>query len=137
MTNTTATELWEVALRIRELRQIIGYSPVQMAEATEVSVEEYLSYEQGKQDFPFTFLHKCALTFGVELTELLEGRSAKLSSYTVTRKGKGLVTAQEDGITIQNMAAMFQNKNFISIHYCSNSLFRVSSLFCTILMASS
>ncbi|MBQ0134608.1 MAG: AMP-binding protein [Clostridiales bacterium] len=81
-----------------------------MAEATEVSVEEYLSYEQGKQDFPFTFLHKCALTFGVELTELLEGRSAKLSSYTVTRKGKGLVTAQEDGITIQNMAALFRSK---------------------------
>ncbi len=110
MTNTAATELWEVALRIRELRQIIAYSPAQMAEATGVSVEEYLTYEEGKLDFPFTFLHKCALTFGVELTELLEGRSAKLSSYTVTRKGKGLVTASEDGIVIQNMAALFRQK---------------------------
>lgn len=110
MTNTAATELWEVALRIRELRQIIAYSPAQMAEATGVGVEEYLAYEEGKLDFPFTFLHKCSLIFGVELTELLEGRSAKLSSYTVTRKGKGLVTASEDGITIQNMAALFRQK---------------------------
>ena len=32
-------------------------------------------------------MHKCALAFGVELTDLLEGQSAKLSSYTVTRRG--------------------------------------------------
>ena len=55
-------------------------------------------------------MHKCALAFGVELTDLLEGQSAKLSSYTVTRRGMGPVTASEDGITIQNMAAMFRQK---------------------------
>ena len=81
-----------------------------MAEKTEVSVEQYHSYEQGTVDFPFTFMHKCALAFGVELTDLLEGQSAKLSSYTVTRRGMGPVTASEDGITIQNMAAMFRQK---------------------------
>ena len=81
-----------------------------MAEKTEVSVEQYHSYEQGAVDFPFTFMHKCALAFGVELTDLLEGQSAKLSSYTVTRRGMGPVTASEDGITIQNMAAMFRQK---------------------------
>ena len=46
----------------------------------------------------------------MELTDLLEGQSAKLSSYTVTRRGMGPVTASEDGITIQNMAAMFRQK---------------------------
>ena len=29
---------------------------------------------QGTVDFPFTFMHKCALAFGVELTDLLEGQ---------------------------------------------------------------
>ncbi|MBR7092339.1 MAG: AMP-binding protein [Clostridia bacterium] len=81
-----------------------------MAVQTEVSTEQYLSYESGTEDLPFTFLHKCALTFGVELTELLEGQSAKLSGYSITRKGHGLVTASEDGIVIQNMAAMFRQK---------------------------
>ena len=105
-----ANPLMEIAGRIREMREIVGYSEAEMAEKTEVSVEQYRSYEQGTVDFPFTFMHKCALAFGVELTDLLEGQSAKLSSYTVTRRGMGPVTASEDGITIQNMAAMFRQK---------------------------
>ena len=105
-----ANPLMEIAERIREMREIVGYTEAEMAEKTEVSVEQYRSYEQGTADFPFTFMHKCALAFGVELTDLLEGQSAKLSSYTVTRRGMGPVTASEDGITIQNMAAMFRQK---------------------------
>ena len=105
-----ANPLMEIAERIREMREIVGYSEAEMAEKTEVSVEQYRSYEQGKVDLPLTFMHKCALAFGVELTDLLEGQSAKLSSYTVTRRGMGPVTASEDGITIQNMAAMFRQK---------------------------
>ena len=109
-TKPVANPLMEIAERIREMREIVGYTETEMAEKTEVSVEQYHSYEQGTVDFPFTFMHKCALAFGVELTDLLEGQSAKLSSYTVTRRGMGPVTASEDGITIQNMAAMFRQK---------------------------
>ena len=109
-TKPAANPLMEIAERIREMREIVGYTETEMAEKTEVSVEQYHSYEQGTVDFPFTFMHKCALAFGVELTDLLEGQSAKLSSYTVTRRGMGPVTASEDGITIQNMAAMFRQK---------------------------
>ena len=67
-------------------------------------------YEQGQLDFPFTFLHKCALAFGISITDLLEGQSAHLSSYTVTRKGMGMETAKEPGIDIQNLAPLFRSK---------------------------
>ena len=111
MTNqTTANQLQEIALRIREMREILGYSMEKMADLTEVSEELYRTYETGTVDLPFTFMHKCAKVFGLEITDLLEGHSAKLSGYTVTRKGKGLVTASEDGITIQDMAPMFRKK---------------------------
>ena len=106
----TANQLMDIALRIREMREIFGYSIPQMAELAEIPQELYLEYEAGSTDLPFSFLHKCAKVFGLELTELLEGHSAKLSGYTVTRKGKGMVTASEDGITIQDMASMFRNK---------------------------
>ena len=109
-TSTESNQLMEVALRIREMREIVGFSAQEMAERTGVSEEQYLDYERGAADLPFTFLHKCALAFGVELIQLLEGHSAKLSNYTVTRRGMGLVTASEDGIMIQNMAAMFRQK---------------------------
>ena len=94
-------KLAEVAERIEELRGIYGFSEEEMAQKSEVSLEEYLSFVKGEDDLPFSFVHKCALAFGVEMTDLLEGQSAKLSSYTVTRRGNGKVTANEDGKLIR------------------------------------
>ena len=111
MSNTnTSTQLMDIARRIREMREIMGFTVENMAAMTEISPEEYYQYENGLTDLPFTFLHKCAKVMGVGITDLLEGHSAKLSGYTVTRRGKGLVTASEDGITIQDMAPLFRNK---------------------------
>ena len=105
-----ASRLTEIAARIKEMRDILGYSPEEMAEKTEVTPEDYVKYEKGDSDLPFTFLHKCSIVFGITITELLEGSTARLSSYTVTRKGKGEVTAKEEGITIQNMAPKFKDR---------------------------
>ena len=103
-------KLLEVARRIREMREISGFTVDEMAEKTEVTSEEYLAYEEGREDFPFTFIHKCALAFGLGITDILEGESARLSSYTVTRRGGGRQTAEEEGISIVNVAPMFKNK---------------------------
>ena len=111
MTNQSdANQLGRIALRIREMREILGYTTAQMAELTDLSEDTYLSYESGTVDLPFTFMHKCAQVYGIEITDLLEGYSAKLSGYTITRRGKGLTTASEDGITIQDMAPLFRHK---------------------------
>ena len=109
MTNTQ-NQLFEIALRIREMREILGFSCAEMAEKTQVSEELYQQYETGRVDLPFTFIHKCALAFNIEMTELLEGSAAHLSHYTLTRKGKGITTAREEGIQIQNLAPMFRQK---------------------------
>lgn len=110
MTNVDTEKLLEVARRIHEMREIVGLTVEEMAQKTEVSAEDYVQYEAGKLDFPFTFIHKCSLAFGIGITDLLEGQSAHLSSYTVTRKGKGQETAKEDGINIQNLAPLFSKK---------------------------
>ncbi|NCB30485.1 MAG: cupin domain-containing protein, partial [Clostridia bacterium] len=109
--NTRAPkELMEVAARIHDLREISGYTPEEMARNTNVGLSDYLSYESAQADMPFTFIHKCALTFNVGITDLMEGRSASLSSYTITRKGQGQTTAKEKGIEIKNMAPFFRDK---------------------------
>ena len=107
---TAPSQLMDVVLRIHELREIMGYSTAEMADQCGITEEQYLEYEKGAVDLPFTFLHRCSQIFGVELIQLLEGRSPRLKSYTVTRRDEGLVTAREDGIMIQNMAALFGNK---------------------------
>ncbi len=109
-TNSTMLQLSEIAARIREMREIMGWSAAEMAEKTDVTEEDYRVYESGAIDIPFSFIHKCALAFNVEMMELLEGRSARLTSYTVTRKGGGQKTAQEDGIDITNLAPKFRDK---------------------------
>ena len=110
MSTVDSEKLLEVAQRIREMRIIENITEADMAAKTEVTLEQYLQYEAGMLDFPFTFLHKCALVFGVDMTDLLEGQSAHLSSYTVTRKGEGHATAKENGIEIRNLAPMFRKK---------------------------
>ena len=110
MENNTTNKLFEVAQRIKEMRDICGFTVEEMAEKTEVSVEQYNIYEAGKIDLPFSFVHKCALAFDIGLTDLLEGHSAVLTSYTVTRKGKGQTTASENGIEIKNLAPKFRKR---------------------------
>ena len=107
---STSSKIYEVAARIRELRDIAGYSQEEMAQRTEVSPEMYRLYEEGQTDFPFTFIHKCALELGVEITDLMEGKSARLTGYTVTRKGMGEVTAKETGLEIRSLAPLFKRK---------------------------
>ena len=108
--NSAETKLNEVAKRIRELREIEGISIEEMAQKTELSTEEYQKYEEGSIDLPFTFIHKCALAFDIEMIDLIEGSSANLSSYQVVRSGGGQVTADEDGILIKNLAPKFRGK---------------------------
>ena len=62
----SAKQLMDVAQRIRNMRNILGYSIPKMAELTEITEEQYRLYESGEADLPFTFMHKCAKAFGVE-----------------------------------------------------------------------
>ncbi len=109
-TANTMNSLKETAGRIREMREIMGFTVEEMAEKTEVTPEQYLVYENGGADLPFTFIHKCAIAFGIDITAIIEGRTTHLASYTVTRKGMGHETAKEEGISIKNLAPKFKNK---------------------------
>ena len=115
-TTHVSNQLLEVAFRIREMRGICGFTEEEMARRTDTTLAEYRAYEAARADLPFTFIHKCSLAFGIGITDLLEGRSANLSSYTITRKGQGQQTAREPGIEISNLAPLFRNK--LAEPYC-------------------
>ncbi len=118
---TVDRELLEIAVRIKAAREDAGLSEAEMAEKTGVSVEEYHTLEQGLSDFNFTFIFKCANIFGVDIKDLLEGESATLSLYTVTRRGEGLPITRRTGFEYLNLAPDFKNKLaepfFVTIPY--------------------
>ena len=100
----------EIAGRIRELREIEGLTTAQMAQKTAVSESEYIACENGQSDLNFAFIYRCANVFGVDVTEIIEGYSPKLKSYTVTRKGEGPRIEKAHGMTYYNLAAAFKNR---------------------------
>ena len=55
-TNNTLNQLSEIATRIKELREIMGFSVNEMTEKTNVTESQYLAYESGKEDIPFSFI---------------------------------------------------------------------------------
>jgi len=100
----------EMAGRIRELREIEGYTPAEMAQKTDVTEEEYLACENGLSDLPFAFIYRCALAFNVDVTDIIEGKSPTLVSYTVTRRGGGQEIKEAHGMVYHNLAAAFKNR---------------------------
>lgn len=109
LTGLTLT-LREVAGRIRELRLIEGLSPAQMAQKTGVTAAEYLQCESGEADLNFAFLYRCAIAFGVDVTDLIQGSSPTLTSYALTRAGSGQKIEKAHGMTYFNMAAAYKNR---------------------------
>ena len=103
-------QIQEMASRIRALREIEGMSAAEMAQKTGVTEEEYLRCEDGKSDLNFAFLYRCALALGVDVTDIIEGSSPTLKSYTLTRAGKGQKVANAHGMTYYNLAYAFRNR---------------------------
>lgn len=102
--------LKEVAGRIKDLREATGYSQDELAKLTGVSLEDYKILEQGETDFSFTFIYKCAKACGVEVVDILEGRSTTLTSFAITRKGEGLKIVKKKGFVYNNLAPKFKDK---------------------------
>ncbi len=103
-------KIQEMAARIRELREIEGYSYEYMAEKTGVTTQEYQSCEAGKSDLNFAFIYRCALALEVDVTDIIEGHSPTLRSYTVTKSGDAPEIADAHGMTYYNLAYAFKNR---------------------------
>lgn len=109
----------EMARRISELREIEGLTAAQMAQKTDVSEEEYLKCENGERDLNFAFIYRCALAFNVDVTDIIEGRSPTLKSYTVTRNGEGQRIDEAHGMTYFNLAPEFRDRIAEPLYVCS------------------
>ena len=112
MKQTTGLELTirEMAKRIKTLREIEGASIEQMAQRVGVSIEEYTACESGESDLNFAFIYRCALAFGVDVTDIIQGSSPTLTSYDLTRAGQGQKIEKAHGMTYYNMAAAYKNR---------------------------
>ena len=99
-----------IAQRLQALREIMGISVAQMAQATGLSEAQYLEYEEGKNDFSFSFLYTAAGRLGVDIVDLMTGETPKLSVCSVVRSGHGLKMERRKEYKYEHLAYIFKNK---------------------------
>lgn len=97
----------DIASRIKELREVSDMERAELASALGLSEEEYALYEDGKKDFPVSFLYEIAALFKVDLTELLTGKAPKLERCSIVRKGEGIAVDRYEGYDFESIAYKF------------------------------
>ena len=108
--DTMERKLKEIANRIRELRLITGITVSDMAARVGISEIEYEECEKGNRNLSVAFLYHCALSFGVDIGDILEGHSPKLRSYALTRRGEGQRIEEAHHMVGYSLAAGFRNR---------------------------
>ena len=101
----------QIAERLKGLRDVLDITVEEIAVVCGISPEEYIKLESGAVDISVSLLHKVSHTYGVELTTLMFGDEPKMSSYFVTRKGKGISVERTKAYKYQSLAAGFSKRN--------------------------
>jgi len=100
----------EIAARVKELRELSGVSTAEMAECIQASEEYYTSYEAGNEDISASRLFEISQKLHVDLALLLTGHAPRMASFSVTRKGKGVIVDRRKQYHYQALAANFAGK---------------------------
>ena len=103
-------EIKMIAARIRELREISGCSAEDLADELGIPVETYRGYEENGVNIPISALYHIANKFHVDLTEILTGTTARLSTYALVRRGQGADTDRYPGYSFQDLGFRFRDK---------------------------
>jgi len=96
--------------RIKELREILEISAIDMAKDTGISYEVYCKYESGEMDIPISALYTIANKLDTDVTVLLTGDEAKMNSAAVCRKGKGVQIERYPGYEFSSLAYNFKHR---------------------------
>jgi len=96
--------------RIKELREILDISAMDMAGDIDVPMNTYLNYEEGKLDIPISVLYKISARLGVDATVLLTGEDPRMDTASVCRKGKGVKIERYPGYEFSSLAYNFRGR---------------------------
>ncbi|MCL2294863.1 MAG: cupin domain-containing protein [Spirochaetes bacterium] len=99
-----------IAERLKGLREIMEISVEEAAETCGISLETYVEYEKGEKDIPVSVLYSMANAYDFELTTLLTGEEPLMNSYSVTRKGRGIVVDRRESYKYQALAGNFKGR---------------------------
>ncbi|MDR0588967.1 MAG: XRE family transcriptional regulator [Spirochaetaceae bacterium] len=101
----------EIPGRIKELREIMEISAMDLAADISIPYETYIKYESGEVDIPISVLYKISSRLGTDATVLLTGEDPKIDTASVCRRGKGVLVERFPGYEYASLAYNFKNRN--------------------------
>ena len=96
--------------RIKELREILEISAMDMAADIKAPLETYKKYESGEQDIPISVLYHIAGRLGTNVTVLMTGEDPRMDSAAVCRRGKGVYIERYPGYEFSSLAYNFKGR---------------------------
>jgi len=103
-------QLKDIGQRLSALREIMEYSCQMMADKMGIEEASYRAYENGEIDFSFSFLYNAATILGVDVLDILNGESPKLSTCCLVRKGEGFDIFRREAYDYKHLAFTFRDK---------------------------
>ncbi len=103
-------QIIEIADRLKGMRETLEISLEKAAHTCETTVEQYLKYESGESDIPVSILHRMARHFGFDITTLLTGEQPHVHTFSLTRKGKGIMVQRRRSYNYESLASNFINR---------------------------
>ena len=103
-------QIRQIAERLRGLRDVLELTADDIARDCDISAEEYRLAETGEFDISVSMLQKIARHYGISLDALMFGQEPKMSSYFLTRAGKGTSIERTKAYKYQSLAAGFINR---------------------------
>jgi mannose-6-phosphate isomerase-like protein (cupin superfamily) len=103
-------EVREITDRVRVLREIEEISGETLAKKLGFDPKEYNSWEAGEVDFPVGSLVEIAAYFKVDLSELITGKTSKLTTFCLTRAGEAPEVSRRPMYGYWNLAYNFHRK---------------------------
>lgn len=117
-------QIKQIAERLAGLRDALEITPEEMAGVCNLTPEQYMKLESGTVDISVSVLHQISQAYGVELTTLMFGDEPKMSSYFITRKGKGIAVERTKSYKYQSLAAGFAGRKadpfMVTVHPTSD-----------------
>ncbi len=103
-------EINEIAERLKGLREACGYTVEELCEELSFDAEEYRKYEESGMDIPISTIYAVANKFQVDFAEIITGKSARLDTYQIVRRGEGEEIKRYPGYHFEDLAFRYVGK---------------------------
>ena len=103
-------ETYEIASRLKELREFNDLSAEELALSVDIPVNEYQSYELGEKEIPAGALYNIAAKLGVDPSVILSGNISTCDDCFVVYEGKGKKINRHKGYSYTSLSHDFANR---------------------------